>query len=76
MTIRTASRSSLNGGTMVPLKHSKVEVQYIGDITHYGYFSKNGDGTQVFLGRLEIEVDAQGREIRIEFFSENGGIFT
>jgi hypothetical protein len=77
MTIRTTSVASLGVGTMVPRKHSKVEIQYIGNITHYGYFAKLDSGATAFLGRLEVEHDgsAAQNEIRIEFYEDDGGIF-
>lgn len=65
---------SLNAGTLVPKKHSKVVIQYVDPITHFGYYAKTDSGDS-FLGRLEVEVDGQGREIRIEYFTDDGGLF-
>jgi len=70
--------SSLNPGTMVPKKHDLVKVVYDDgppSITHYGYFANTSSGTPSFLGRVEIEFDTQGRDIRVELFADDGGIF-
>jgi len=60
----------LNPGALVPKKYSKVLVTYNGLITTYTYFSVNRGGTDSFVGRVETECDSEGREIRMQYFSE------
>ena len=69
MSIRVGQ--SLGSGSLVPRKYAKIETQYIGNITHYGYFAKNKDGSTKFLGRIEVET-VSGKEVRAEFFIDEG----
>lgn len=75
MSIRGENGNSLGVGTLVPRKHSLILVDYIPPITHYGYYAKNKDDSTKFLGRIEIEVDGNGNQIRIEYFNNGDGIF-
>ena len=66
----TRTAGLYSSGLLTPRKYDKVLIDYsAGDriITNYGYFA-NG----IFVSRTEIELNSNGREIRIETFNDIG----
>jgi|APSaa5957512493_1039668.scaffolds.fasta_scaffold23295_3 hypothetical protein len=77
MSVRTGGSMSFVAGLMAPRKFDLILTEYTTTfITNYGYFSVAPDGTEVFQSRTEITKDSSGREIRIQLFTTQDGIFS
>lgn len=76
MSTRTSGPMSFMAGLMAPRKYELIRMDYTSEtVTNFGYFSLATDSTEIFLSRTEVTVDGEGREIRVQLFNTNDGIF-
>ena len=72
MSVRTEG-VSFGAGVFAPMKYTKFTVAYTtnGDnnVATYSYFVTKKDGTDILMGKFELETDPTGRDVRGELIS-------